>query len=918
MGVPDGELNQVVVRDPVVILLAPGDTNSAKANARGHLFESFMAQVLHHLGYREPATTNLNTTAEGVELDISLTNALDGSHAIAECKAYSSNVNVGLLAAFYGRLAALRLDPAQAHLKGFFFAIPRLTAEANEQALRISASDHGFRTLDAATIWTLLHDQGLISRIDQGVVSDHALSVHASGVYSAALEIDPASRMATRVLIRAKSGGVASDAISLLADHPYAQGLAILDVSASLPTQTVATTPPAVPVVVTVHGSSSDFEYQLPASPRYFVGRGEAVRELVSHLEGGRGPFVLNAQSGWGKSSLALMVASKNVGLSFVFDTRTASSPAYVAAAIRQAALAGEGAGLLSLPLDASWATLAGALRSLRDSTWSGAGDLLVIFDQFENAFADAALTSEFRDAALWNAENPEHVTIAFAWKTDYVDWIESHPYRLRDQIRDASKVVRLTPFGSREVETVLRRLETAVGSGLSRELRQRLREYSQGLPWLLKKLSGHVISEMASGKSQEQLIGEALNVQNLFDSDLAALTPQEREALNFVARYAPVRAAEVTERFTAGLVQSLLNQRLVVQVGEKIDTYWDIFRDYLNSGRVPIADSYILRLTPNSVARLVSELLARGGSAASSEVADAWETSENVVWNSVRELRQLGLASSSAGVTTLATEIVGSVEPERELRLRVANALRRHRAYTEFAELSERGQGRVEVPTFAARLRDVFPAVQGTQNTWTVYARTFLAWFEYAGLVVAHGAGFAIAPEGAPGRGALTARSASIVRTGAFPTRAPGPALDLLRRSNGQTVEPTADRRQYFRELVALGAVTVSAEDPMRGAVLDGLVVDGEIVENVLLALLRNVIGGAEAVEAVESNSAVRSAEIGRIFEAALGTSWTDSTRDLVGKSFFGWARAAGLSTRRRSRRRRASPVDSPAPPGL
>lgn len=899
------QLSQIVVKDPVIVLLAPGDTDAAKANARGHLFESFMAKVLHHLGYQAPSTSNLNVTAEGVELDLSLTYSLDGSPAIAECKAYSSNVNVGLLTAFYGRLAALRLEAGRTHLKGFFFAIPRLTADANEQAARISSYDHAFRSLDAARIWTLLNEQGLITRVDQESVSDHALIVHSSGVYTAALDIDPNTRTATRVLVRAKSGGVAADALSLLSEHSYAQGLPVSDLGSTIPPSPAEIATPVVPLVVQVHGSSSDFEYQLPASPRYFVGRGEPVRELVAHMEAHRGPFVLNAQSGWGKSSLALMTASKNIGLSFVLDTRTASSPSYVAAAVRHAALAAEGSGLLDLPADASWATTAGALRSLRDSSWRNTGSLLVIFDQFENAFSDAALTAEFRDVALWNSENPEHVTFAFAWKTDYVDWIESHPYRLRDQIRDASKVINLTPFGSREVETVLRRLEAAVGSDLSRELRQRLREYSQGLPWLLKKLSGHLITEMASGKSQEQLIGEALNVQNLFDSDLAALSPHEREALNFVARYAPVRAAEVTERFTAGLVQSLLNQRLVVQVGEKIDTYWDIFRDYLNSGRVPIEDSYILRLSPNSVARLISELLAHGGSAATSEIAEAWETTENVVWNSARELRQLGLGSSSAGLTSLAPEIVGSTDPEHELRVRVANALRRHRAYSEFADLSERGQGRVQVPAFAGRLREAFPAVQGTPNTWTAYARTFIAWFEYAGLVVADGSGFAVAPEAAPGKGALTARPASIVRSGAFPSRAPGPALELLRRSDGQSVTAPPEKRQYFRELVVLGAVTTATDDPTTGTIAPGLVVGSEIAEDVLLALLRSVPGGAEAVGAVEANSSVRSAEIGRIFESAYNTTWTDSTRDLVGKSFLAWARAAGLSTQRRSRRR-------------
>ncbi len=54
------------------------------------------------------------------------------------------------------------------------------------------------------------------------------------------------------------------------------------------------------------------------------------------------------------------------------------------------------------------------------------------------------------------------------------------------------------------------------------------------------------------------------------------------------MARFAPVSASEVMERASASVVQSLIDRRLLIQVGERLDTYWDIFRDFLNTGRVP------------------------------------------------------------------------------------------------------------------------------------------------------------------------------------------------------------------------------------------------------------------------------------------------------------------------------------------
>jgi hypothetical protein len=274
---------------------------------------------------------------------------------------------------------------------------------------------------------------------------------------------------------------------------------------------------------------------------------------------------------------------------------------------------------------------------------------LVVFFDQFENVFSDQRLTRDFRDLALGIKDTDAPVILGFAWKTDLVGWTEEHPYALRDQIRSSSQVLTLRPLGANEVTTLLQRLQRDLRQRLTREMRQRLREFSQGLPWLLKKLSGHILTEIIDkGATQEQLASEALNVQGLFDSDLAELDPTQQEALRLVARYAPISAAEITERTSTAVVQSLVDKRLLVQVGERLDTYWDIFRDYLNRGHVPIEDSYIMRLSPHPVARLLRLVVEAGNDIPVTEIAERFEASENAVYNLSRELRALGVASSS------------------------------------------------------------------------------------------------------------------------------------------------------------------------------------------------------------------------------------------------------------------------------
>jgi len=913
---------QVRVQDPVLILLVEADSQGAANHAKGHLFEEFMARVLHTYGYEQPTREHLNVSADGVELDIRLRHEVSNHVAICECKAYTTAVSVPKITSFYGKMGLARMKDAA--VEGLFIAIPRLTADAAEFAREVQSSgDQRFRAINAADIYRMLESRRLIKppNTPGREYSDPAIVVHETGTYAAALEVDSSTRNADRVVICATEGRVPDAVLEALTEHAYSLGRPVVD--EGRPDQSggnVSFPASHDTVIVEVKGSSSDFEYQLPASPKYFIGRRNSLQKLNPLLQRHGGVFVLNAQSGWGKSSLALKVAAQarvKGAHTAVIDARTASHPSYVPAVIRHVAEAAERAGVMTLPPGATWATLSGAISSLQGSQWSTPkARLLIVFDQFENVFRNEDLTREFRNLAFMAQDERSRLVIGFSWKTDYVSWTENHPYRLRDEIREKAELVSLDPLGARDVDVILKRLEKEVDAKLSREIRQRLREYGQGLPWLLKKLAGHLIREISAGKTQEQLIAEALNVETLFETDLAALNPRSREALNFVARYAPIQAGEVTERYDATLVQSLLDQRLIVQVGEKLDTYWDTFRDYLNTGRVPIEDSYILRQTPPSVARLVSHVLDAGGTTSVADVTRAWNTSENVVWNVARELRQLGLAASAPNLVQLVPEIVAAEDIEGELRRRVAQALRRHRAYTSLVEQVERVQGAISAEQYATRLKDAFPAVAVADSTWKTYARVFMAWFEYAGLALVENGRVRPAPDGTEGKGQLTSNIRSRSAGTAFPTAPPGPslrALAQLKASAGQATSGSALSRS-LGQLLALGAISHSGGNLY--SIAPGLVnSDGDVVPAYLYDLLAEVPGGRECLSALESDPKASPRVIGEVIAAARGVEWGDGTIEGAGKSFRAWARKAGVVTKHPGggRRPKAGRTDPP-----
>ncbi|WP_396599859.1 restriction endonuclease [Frigoribacterium sp. R86507] len=881
------------------------------SNARGHLFEKFVGSLLHAYGYEKPTTSTFNVISNGIELDVVTATRFDGRVVMAECKAYTSAVAAKELTNFYGKLNVERLS--KPGVFGLMMVLPGLTQDGRASARAIRDKDEHFRYMDAEAIVEALRMEGLISTAPEGVdnLSDLAIVVTEQATVCAAIEIDEHTRTPRRVLTWASSGRVPAPTIDLIAADSYAQGLPVVDARAHSGPPPVESMPESV-VLVPVASSVEDFQYQLPAGPKFFVGRKTALGELGGEVGTKQTTLILNAQSGWGKSSLALKFAEqidRMGGSATVMDARTASSPRYIVEVLRKAVEKAASKGVLVMPDEANWASLVSGIETVSRAQWADPKKpVLVFFDQFENVFQSESLTRAFRDLALSARLVEGPLILGFAWKTDLVGWVEGYPYQLRDEIRSVARTIIVEPFGSAEVGTILSRLQVQAGVSLGLDLRTRLREYSQGLPWLLKKLADHVLRELRSGSSPEQLLAEALNIQTLFDADLAELGPQSVEILRHIARYAPIPAGEVTERYAPDAVQSLVDRRLIVQVGDRLDTYWDTFRDYLNTGRVLLEDSYILRLAPNQVARMLPLVMGNGGSSSVSVLAAGLNTSDNVIFNLSRELRLLGIAVYEPLMVKLVSEVVSASDPEAAVLSRVASSLRRHKAYSALVELATKHDGYVNAELFGAMLPSLFPAVSGRPSTWATYARVFLSWFDYAGLTSRQGNRFLVQPGAArtSAQRLLSTRSAMRSRPG-IPQSAPRASLELLAKlGRGEDVIISPEKkceRGAIRTLAALGAVVVDGTGRVALHVPSLVDAGGSVEPAELRKLLMARPGGAAGLAHLEADPGVKPAEIGATLRREIDANWTPSVTHSIGGYFRAWARAAGVAVVRPAR---------------
>ena len=160
-------------------------------------------------------------------------------------------------------------------------------------------------------------------------------------------------------------------------------------------------------------------------------------------------------------------------------------------------------------------------------------------------------------------------------------------------------------------------------------------------------------------------------------------------------------------EEFRPELIQSFVNRRLLVRVGTRYDIYWDIFRDYLNTGHLPVQELYILRAQVSTILNAISSLQSTGGTLSVEEFRSEIGPSTGTYLNIVRDLRLLQLAAVESDRVTLALSISDS--QEESIRNHVSDRLRRNRVvHILLKELEV--QGEFSLTQVAEILRQSFP----------------------------------------------------------------------------------------------------------------------------------------------------------------------------------------------------------------
>jgi hypothetical protein len=917
-------------------IFARGATPQAQANTRGHLFEKLMAEVLRTYEYSISSRPSVNYA--GMEIDIEGREILSQIPLYAECKCYESEVDSPKLQAFVGKyVTRWRKDK---RCRGMFIALPALNSHARgyfKENFEVS-TDMTISLLEEDDVMAALVRAGLAvsgsvvaSKIPDGsTAGDQVLMYTEQGPIWIQYLVSHASAIADAYAVYDGKGNAVSDTSTI----EYIQEV-YPDLKGFKTLPTTSAPQPAIKEVlqqrghdseqvVEVRGSSAWFEYQFPASPQYFVGRNDllndvkALAESILNRETSVRGLLFEGNSGWGKSSAVLSAAEllkKQGHFAIVVDSRSVSAPRSVLRIVdlvlnNLAKESGELFATNSTPItgfDGAVGALLSASAQLSATRRLG----FIFLDQFENVFFIPDALKRIRDLLLKMCDAQANIVIGFAWKTDLIGATNDFPYRVRDSIAESSKRLSLSKFSDVETNALLDKLGTELRTKLRKDLRFFLSEFSQGFPWLLKKLCAHVKTQRENGVQQSEIANRLLNVEELFKEDLSGLTPQQEDALRRIGKAAPVTVSELSEHYSAELVQSLVDARLVVRIGAKYDIYWDIFRDYLNEGSVPVQENYLPRALVSAVVKTMMVLVRAGASLDFQDFQVKSGLSEHSAMNVIRDLRLLGLVNvepGRIGCTIAVHKSASESEILQSIRAHVQERLSQNRLISRLI-LSLKAEGSLNLNEVATRLSQWCPYVTAAPNTWRTYARLVAAWMDLADLAT-YKANMLSYYEPAT---ELRQRDLKFKRVGRKGILIPriqfspvekvaleiGAMLGNQRRVNwDQFTEST--RLKSFAVLEDLGFISRTSQGYRINPELHSLVLLSSEARRANFAVAAAKLPAFSqflSLLSEYSESGCSQLELGRMLRLRLGAGWTDGTGKTNVKIMADWARHLGLA---------------------
>jgi hypothetical protein len=743
-------------------IFAAGRSQRARNRARGKLFSEMMTWVLNRDGYHVDHIVPSNSAQ--MEIEAQGKHRETGFPFYAVCKHSEAPMPERDLQAFFGRYMIKWHTDRQCH--GLFIILPGLSGTAkNFYREHIKNNPH---------VTTFLYDEDdvlksiskmpghanpdqIAGRIspDIGKPGEGNLVCTEKGIFWVYPIISHGEKTQDKIAIFDAKGDLISDRSIIGYLTKLNPDIANFD---NISTDITGKTGPLQPglfqdsdPIVEVNGSSSCFEYQYPASPRYFVGRKslfkafDSFSDQVIHKKTTHRGIIYEGPTGWGKSSMALASVAylKKMGhFAVAVDCRTASSSTFIPLVLEYAVRKFEDLdrGIVETDQKKKISGFGKAVRMILDTGQMLESQnklLFIFFDQFENIFFVPDALNQFKNLFLKIVEKQTNIILGFTWDKNLT--LSGHAFSNKqfDAITHECRKMILTTFSKIEMGILFKKLAKELDETFTKDLQSFLEKLSQGYPWLLKMLCFHVMVARQSGIPPSDIPGILLGIEELFKQEVQYLSDKERATLHQIAKSIPGRLSATSEIFDPKAVQRLIHQGLVNRFDNKVDISWRIFRDYLNTGSIPLRDHYLLNTAVGQVVNGLKILHAAEGILDVSEFKNQISLPEPAFYDLAKDMDLLGLVKFGQRKAFLQLTMSNADQKiEAMLRHHLRQRLPKNRLASEILKALNDNH-RLKMIDIANRLESISPFIKMTGLAWLKHARILAGWLDAADLAL-------------------------------------------------------------------------------------------------------------------------------------------------------------------------------------
>jgi len=740
------KLHKLLMKSEIRIVL-----DSQSNQKKGSHFERLVRKVIE--AHRYEVSSNVNFT--GMEIDL-IAKHKDRSNEVlyVECKAKqkvsSSEIrnfsfNVNHRKADFGYF--IRTQQFEHHAAG-------LVSEMQE--------DERYKNLtffEPKKIIELLEESGSIKTIELELsdISKRYLIITDGGDYIVFLRSSGLGSLNTGFcIVSAESGEDIEDPkvvdlirheLPELADLPIYRLRTHLTLDEPIAEQ--STSPYDLETISEVQSSDHWYDY-LPASTHHFVGRVDIRRQILKFFKDAieersdRRLFYLTGKSGWGKSSLISEIRGRTLNrhyrgrfFTLAVDSRSATSANFPALAfeklIRKAADSRFIKPINSLSFTSTHDLLTSdSVKDILTELKSSGRFLVLIFDQFEDIFRKSGYFRPFYKFLSDVTDLKPNLIVGFSWKSEILIPGDNEAYHYWQQAKDQALCFDIPAFGAAEISGVISQLEKEFPhKAIPKDLKRRITESSQSLPWLTKKLCIHVYRQVSSGVNIDKLSEKNLNIKTLFDSDLETLGSAEMSTLKYISQRGSdgkfLDISQVGKDVDESSVESLRDKRLIVRSGATYTVYWDVFRDFVVTGEVPVlGESYLFRQGATACFEVFKIFIKSGNPLKIENILPDYtrEITVTSLSNILLELRNLG-----ALVKTDDSFAIGESFDDHNEDAFIDFVTEKLAKHTACQKLEKLAGERVAHGQVSDVLRQLFQAYSFKDRTWDTYAKNLISW---------------------------------------------------------------------------------------------------------------------------------------------------------------------------------------------